>query len=346
MAREHAQIKLAIWADDDFRDLTRDEQHLYFALVTHPSLSYAGVVDWRPARIAALAADWTREDVETTAKGLIAKRYIVVDEETEEALVRSFIRNDEILKQPKVALAMLTAWAGVASKLLRGVIVHEIKRLHAETPTLPAFTSTATASGERLRELLTKPGVDPSASPTPNPSGKGSGNPSATPNPKGPGNPSGSPDPDPSPVPGSKNLSSSPTADAVDDKQPKRTPRPDKNDRDDVRALCNLMVELVVANGSKRPTITKAWQDDARLLIDKDGRDLRKALELMRWAAKDTFWRSNVQCIPTFREKYDQLRLKALAEWEREREQADQPPVQHSSGWRFMHETAPTKDVA
>jgi hypothetical protein len=201
MAREHAQIKLAIWSDDDFRDLTRDEQLLYFTLVTHPSLSYCGVVDWRPARIAALASDWTREDVETTAKGLIAKRYIVVDDETEEALVRSFIRNDEILKQPKVALAMLTAWAGVASKLLRGVIVHEIKRLHAESPTLPAFTSTATASGERLRDLLAKPGIDP----TPNPSGNPSVNPSGTPSRKGSanpsGNPSGSPDPSPDPVP-------------------------------------------------------------------------------------------------------------------------------------------------
>jgi hypothetical protein len=138
-----------------------------------------------PARIAALASDWTREDVETTAKGLIAKRYIVVDDETEEALVRSFIRNDEILKQPKIALAMLTAWAGVASKLLRGVVVHEIKRLHAESPTLPAFTSTSTASGERLRDLLAKPGIDPSPNPSGNPSTYPSGNPSGTPIPKG-----------------------------------------------------------------------------------------------------------------------------------------------------------------
>jgi hypothetical protein len=333
MAREHAQIKLAIWADDDFRDLTRDEQHLYFVLVTHPSLSYCGVVDWRTARLAALASDWTREDVEVTAKGLIAKRYIVVDEETEEALVRSFIRNDEILKQPKMALAMLTAWAGVASRHLRGVVVHEIQRLHAETPTLPAFTSTSTASGERLRELLAKPGIDPSPNPTGNPSTYPSGNPSGTPIPKGSGNPTGSPDPYPDPDPNSKNLSSSPAANAAADKKMTKV---DKNDRDDVRALCNLMVELVVANGSKRPTITKAWQDDARLLIDKDGRDLIKALELMRWTAGNTFWRANVQCIPTFREKYDQLRLKALEEWER-----DHPPQvadQQSTGWDFMRD--------
>jgi hypothetical protein len=99
-------------------------------------------------------------------------------------------------------------------------------------------------------------------------------------------------------------------------------PKVDKNDRDDVRALCGLMVDLVVANGSKRPEITTKWKDDARLLIDKDERDLRKALELMRWAAKDTFWRANVQSLPTFRKQYDQLRLKALAEWEREQQEA------------------------
>jgi hypothetical protein len=114
--------------------------------------------------------------------------------------------------------------------------------------------------------------------------------------------------------------SSSPAADAAADKQP--AAKPDKNDRDDVRALCDLMVELVVANGSKRPRITKDWRDDARLLIDTDGRDLAKALELMRWAANDTFWRANVQSLPTFRKQYDQLRLKAVAEWEQQQAQS------------------------
>jgi hypothetical protein len=117
-----------------------------------------------------------------------------------------------------------------------------------------------------------------------------------------------------------KEVPQPPAADAAADAPPK--PSADKNDRDDVRALCDLMVELVVTNGSKRPRITKDWQDEARRLIDLDGRELVKALELMRWAAKDTFWRANIQSIPTFREKYDKLRLQALAAWEREQREA------------------------
>lgn len=83
--------------------------------------------------------------------------------------------------------------------------------------------------------------------------------------------------------------------------------------RDDVDRLCDLLADLIAANGSKRPTVTKAWRDAARLMLDKDGRDPEKAARLMRWCQQDEFWRSNVLSMPTFRDKYDQLRLRANA---------------------------------
>lgn len=88
-------------------------------------------------------------------------------------------------------------------------------------------------------------------------------------------------------------------------------PSPPVERRADVDELCDRLADLIEANGSKRPTITKAWRDAARLLIDKDGRDHLKALRLIEWCQADEFWRSNVLSMPTFREKYDQLRLKA-----------------------------------
>jgi Helix-turn-helix domain len=82
------------------------------------------------------------------------------------------------------------------------------------------------------------------------------------------------------------------------------------------RAMCDLLVSLMVANGSKPPTITKQWLDAARLMIDTDGRDPAKAAILLRWCQQDEFWRANIHSMPKFRAQYDQLRLKALAEWE------------------------------
>ena len=84
--------------------------------------------------------------------------------------------------------------------------------------------------------------------------------------------------------------------------------------RADVESLCTLLADLIESNGSLRPTIGAGWHDAARLLIDKDGRDLESAARLIRWVQADQFWQGNVLSMPKFREKYDQLRLAANAE--------------------------------
>lgn len=90
----------------------------------------------------------------------------------------------------------------------------------------------------------------------------------------------------------------------------------DPSPREDVEQLCRHLVDKIVANGSKRPTITKAWRVEARRLIDLDKRPVDKALALIDWCQNDVFWRSVVRSMPKFRAQYDQLRLRAVAEWE------------------------------
>jgi hypothetical protein len=85
----------------------------------------------------------------------------------------------------------------------------------------------------------------------------------------------------------------------------------------DVKALCDRLADGMVANDCLRPTITQGWRDAARLLIDKDGRELSKALALIDWCQADEFWRGNIKSMGKFREQYDTLRLRALSEWER-----------------------------
>ena len=79
--------------------------------------------------------------------------------------------------------------------------------------------------------------------------------------------------------------------------------------RPDVERLCILLRDLVVANGSKPPTIGPGWHTAARLMLVADGRDPKAAERLMRWCQADEFWKANVLSMPTFRKKYDQLRL-------------------------------------
>jgi hypothetical protein len=169
MARTYARVKTSIWADDAFRCLSMEAQHLYFVLLTSASLSYCGVADWRPARIAAGADMWEPSDVERAAWLLHELLFIVVDDNTEEVLIRSFIRNDGLMEQPNVATAMVRDYAKVASRHLRGVVVHELVRLHEENPSLKGWGNASV--------LLSNPSVNPSE----NPSGWGPLNPSGNP---------------------------------------------------------------------------------------------------------------------------------------------------------------------
>lgn len=205
MAREYAQIKLAIWADDDWRDLSPLARYLYLTLLTSPTLSHCGVADWRPARIGALNG-MTPADVEVFGAELIEALYIIVDESSEEVLIRSFVRNDGLMKQPKMAVAMASAHAAVASKEIRGVVVHELKRLREDFPDLNGWGS------EKASSLLGLRSIDPSTYPLGKGSGKESGKGIPTPSGKG----SGKGSPTPAPIPTPNNLAPASLAVEVD----------------------------------------------------------------------------------------------------------------------------------
>lgn len=202
MARDHARIKLNIWADDDFRDLTSLAQWLYLHLVTSPSLTFCGITDWRPSRIAALTAELTGDDVERAAAELEASRYVVIDRDSEEALIRSFIRHDGLMASPNMAKAMCKAFAGTASRVLRAVVVHELHRLYDDCQ--PTSEKPGGWFVQPLKSVLANRSMTPEEAFSilpPNPSGNPFGNPSGTAS--GEGSVSTSVTPAPAPAPNS-----------------------------------------------------------------------------------------------------------------------------------------------
>ena len=130
MARTYAKIKVAIWQDDDdFRSLPVTAQHLYLVLLTSPTLNLAGVADWRPNRLAALSDGWTAKAVRAAANVLTERRYILTDDDTEEVLIRTFIKHDGILVNSKTARGMVTEWGSVYSTPIRATIAEEVRKL-------------------------------------------------------------------------------------------------------------------------------------------------------------------------------------------------------------------------
>lgn len=156
--RTFAKVFCSIWADTDFRAVSPAGQWLYFETLTSPSLTNVGVADWRPKRIAALAGGASVEFVETAGAELCAARFAVIDDDTEEILLRSFIKHDGLMSMPNMALNMVKAHSAVASSTLRAVVVHELRRLQEDQPDLKAWAHRD--SKAQLAELLERDAVD------------------------------------------------------------------------------------------------------------------------------------------------------------------------------------------
>lgn len=83
---------------------------------------------------------------------------------------------------------------------------------------------------------------------------------------------------------------------------------------DEARRLSDLLADLIAENGSLRPNVTDRWITAIRLMITKDSRTPEQIENAIRWSQNSEFWRTNILSTPKLREKYDQLRLQALAE--------------------------------
>lgn len=132
MAREYAKVWLRILDDPEFRALSRGPQHLYFVLLLSRTVNNAGVADWRPKRMSVIARGWRPEQIEADVAILEEARFVVVDHQAEEILLRSFIRHDGIMSGPKTSQGMASAYRRTTSLKIRGAIAVEVKRLYSE----------------------------------------------------------------------------------------------------------------------------------------------------------------------------------------------------------------------
>lgn len=186
MPRDHARMRLDMWSDEDYTNLTSSEQWLYERLLMHAGLSYCGVTEWRPGRLAASAIELTAADVEMFAVGLELKTFLVVDRDTEEVLIRSFVKHDKLMDKWNMAAAVANSFHRVASKPLRGVIVHELQRFQLKQPDLRGWARPdvrkvlgrdAIAPSDARLMMQPNPEADPKAWDTESPTERGNESP-------------------------------------------------------------------------------------------------------------------------------------------------------------------------
>lgn len=129
MARSHAAIYNRIWADPAWRALDVDAQHLYILLISQPQMNLAGVLPMQLRKWASCVAGWDIADVAKALDRLRDDRFILVDEDTEEVMVRTLIRNDGAYKIPNVLKSLLLAAEGTQAPALRRELAIELGRL-------------------------------------------------------------------------------------------------------------------------------------------------------------------------------------------------------------------------
>jgi hypothetical protein len=75
--------------------------------------------------------------------------------------------------------------------------------------------------------------------------------------------------------------------------------------------LCNLLADLMVGNGVKRPTISGKWVGDIDKLIRIDEKTVEQVEAAIRWSQADSFWSSNIHSPAALRKQYEKMRLQA-----------------------------------
>lgn len=119
----------SIWTDPEFTALTTACQHLYVLMVSSASRNHAGVLPMTLRRWSKCSADATTESVRAALEALAEARFVVIDWDTEEVLVRTYIRNDGVWKQPKVMVSALRSALTVGSDAIKKALAEEIVML-------------------------------------------------------------------------------------------------------------------------------------------------------------------------------------------------------------------------
>lgn len=297
MARQFAQVFSAIWDDPDFRTLEPSPQRLYLFLLSQSNINYAGVIMLSPRRWASRAADYPETALLTDLAVLIDRRYVVVDPAEEELLVRSYIRNDGLWKNPKTMKSARRDALATASLPLREALIAELKRLPITD--LPDRTRDQIADEVydlvgRLTEGIATRSLGGS---------QGVATPLLT---QGQGSIA---------IAGVGEVVKDRTSvEVVEDPLIGEPAVPDGAVpplREDVERLCVRLADRVEENGSKRPDVNRHWRTAARLMLDKDNRTEAQIMRAIDWCQDHEFWRGNVMSMPKLRRQYDQLRLQA-----------------------------------
>ena len=159
MARSYANIMTSIWDDEDFCALSAGAQRTYFMLVTQPDINACGTLALTLRRWSLTLPPRERKNLAKWLDELAATTFIVMDERTEELLVRTFVKHDGGYKNPKRLAAIWATADVIRSSSVRSAFGIETTKLGLSNgnPRASEGQSNADRSpSERARVVVTE----------------------------------------------------------------------------------------------------------------------------------------------------------------------------------------------
>ena len=125
MANAAGMICESIWRDSDWRKLSRGAQALYMQLLSQKELDCAGILPLQPEKWATGCDGLTVQQVWDDLNELQDNRFVYYDTDTYEALIRTHVRNSNVLKVPNMRKSAIRSALLIGSKPLREVLAVE-----------------------------------------------------------------------------------------------------------------------------------------------------------------------------------------------------------------------------
>lgn len=116
MPRTFARLRTRIWHDPEFLERTAGAQRLYMLLISQDTLNLCGVTAYTPKRLSRLASNTTPAAVAKDLRELDKHGFVIVDDDTEEIWVRTFLKWDGVLDTPNSVIAMSRDYATIRSQ--------------------------------------------------------------------------------------------------------------------------------------------------------------------------------------------------------------------------------------
>ncbi|RPA65781.1 hypothetical protein EF294_03325 [Gordonia oryzae] len=174
--RTHGRLLVSIWRDKDFVSCSVEAQRCYMMLLAQKDVNNAGVQPLMIRKWARGCEATSEDDIVRALNELQGARFVCYDVDSEELLIRSFIRNDGIVKQPNVLKNALRVAEQTESPRLRQALSDELQTLGRKDASEVASRMAVEGSGnpfENPSETLPEP-LNPSGTPR-EPRGDGDG---------------------------------------------------------------------------------------------------------------------------------------------------------------------------